>query len=97
LKVVKLEMKEAIERVTKLGLEVSYGDDVLNFLADRGFDPEMGARPLYRAIQSNVEDLVANELTFKKISAGDKIVLFVKNGEISLEIDNSEETNKIAL
>ncbi|MRX72574.1 AAA domain-containing protein [Bacillus lacus] len=58
-------------------------------IADEGFDPEYGARPLRRAIQKNVEDRLSEELLRGTIQKGQKIVLDVNNGEFVVK--QSEE------
>lgn len=50
-------MDQVVERLRQAGLEASYDDALLDHLAESGFDPDYGARPLRRAIQSQIEDL----------------------------------------
>ena len=61
-----------------LGLELSGAAQ--NFLADKGYDPELGARPLRRAIQHFIEDPLSEKILFKEFSAGQTIVIDVKDG-----------------
>ncbi len=55
-------MDQVADRLRQAGLEASYDDALLDHLAESGFDPDYGARPLRRAIQSQIEDLAAMEL-----------------------------------
>jgi len=61
-----------------LGLELSGAAQ--NFLADKGYDPELGARPLRRAIQHFIEDPLSEKILFKEFNAGQTIVIDVKDG-----------------
>ncbi len=56
-----------------LGLELSAGAQA--FLAEKGYDPELGARPLRRAVQTYVEDVLSEKLLFKEFRAGQTIVV----------------------
>ena len=56
-----------------LGLELSASAQ--SFLADKGYDPELGARPLRRAIQLYVEDVLSEKILFKEFRAGQTIVI----------------------
>ena len=73
--------------VQGLGLELSAGAQ--GFLADKGYDPELGARPLRRAIQQYVEDVLSEKILFKEFRAGQTIVVDVVPGadgdELSFE------------
>ena len=53
-----------------LGVELQVTDEALDKLADAGFDPQYGARPLRRAIQSQVEDAVAEKLLDGSLQSG---------------------------
>lgn len=88
--ITKLEVNEAISRVEKLGFEVDYELEVLQFIADRGFDKEMGARPLYRTIQKHIEDLVAEDLIEEKIKEGDSITFRVEEDKIVCRINTKD-------
>ena len=61
------------KRIFDLGIEVEFDRSVAVQAAEVGFDPIYGARPLRRAIQSNVEDLLSEKLLEGEISKGDKI------------------------
>ena len=69
-------------RMQDLGIELAVDDSALNALADKGFDPVYGARPLRRAIQSTVEDRAAELILDGKARGGDKLVATAENGEI---------------
>ena len=64
--------------VQGLGLELSAGAQA--YLADKGYDPELGARPLRRAIQTYVEDVLSEKILFKEFHAPQTIVVDVVEG-----------------
>jgi len=59
-------------------------------LADLGYDPEMGARPLKRVIQSKVEDRLSDALLSGEFKNGDRVLVDAVDGEIALRLDESE-------
>jgi ATP-dependent Clp protease ATP-binding subunit ClpC len=61
-KILDLNLEKLFKRVEELGFQFKITDAAKDFLADKGFDPDMGARPLARTIQRYVEDPVAEEL-----------------------------------
>ncbi|MEO8461239.1 MAG: ATP-dependent Clp protease ATP-binding subunit ClpA [Dokdonella sp.] len=61
------------------------------WLAENGFDPQMGARPMARVIQDNVKRKLADELLFGKLADGGKVSLSVDDGKLSVEIEAAEK------
>jgi ATP-dependent Clp protease ATP-binding subunit ClpA len=62
-----------------------------HWLAEHGFDPQMGARPMARVIQENVKRALADELLFGKLAEGGKVKLVVEDGKISVECEAAEK------
>ena len=62
-----------------LGLELSAKAQA--YLAEKGYDPELGARPLRRAIQQYVEDVLSEKILFKEFHAGQTIVVDAAEGD----------------
>ena len=73
--IVEIELKALISRIEKLGYKVSLTTDAKSFICEKGFDKKNGARPLKRAIQKYIEDLLAEEIVNNKIKEGDKILI----------------------
>jgi len=61
------------------------------WLAEHGFDPQMGARPMARVIQENVKRALADELLFGKLADGGKVKLLVADGKIAVECEAGEK------
>lgn len=60
------------------------------WMAENGFDPQMGARPMARVIQDRVKRVLADELLFGKLADGGKVLLGVKDGELSVTSEAAE-------
>ncbi len=73
------------ERMAALNIEITFDESVAKAVAKVGFDPVYGARPLRRAISSNVEDMLSEKLLDKTIEKGDKITLFYRNEKYEIE------------
>jgi len=63
-----------------LGLELT--DSAKEFLAEKGYDPQLGARPLRRAIQRYVEDPLSEKILYKEFRAGETIIVDAIDGEL---------------
>ena len=70
------------------GISVTVTDRAKQFLADTGWDPNYGARPLKRAIQKNVEDLLAEEILNQTLPEGSSLVLDYDEEREELRIKN---------
>jgi ATP-dependent Clp protease ATP-binding subunit ClpA len=64
--------------------------DARHWLAEHGFDPQMGARPMARVIQEKVKRKLADELLFGKLAEGGKVSLSVKEGELAVSTEAAE-------
>ncbi|WGQ08614.1 ATP-dependent Clp protease ATP-binding subunit [Pedobacter gandavensis] len=85
-KIIDIELKSLFGRVHNLGYEVKLTDRAKEFIADKGFDINFGARPLKRAIQKYLEDPIAEEILKGEINDGD-----------TLEIDYNKENDQIVV
>jgi len=65
--------------------------DARRWLADHGFDPTMGARPMARVIQENVKRPLADELLFGKLAAGGRVHLSVKDNKLDVRVEADEK------
>ncbi|MBS6397373.1 MAG: ATP-dependent Clp protease ATP-binding subunit [Clostridiales bacterium] len=75
----------------QLSIEVSFKESVKKWLAETGYDAKYGARPLKRAIQSRLEDLLADEILDGRIREGSRVDVKVVKGEVKI-IVRPEET-----
>ncbi len=73
--IIDIELDKLYARIKELGYNIQLSDKAKDFIADKGFDKQFGARPLKRAIQKYVEDALAEEIITSKISGGDEIFM----------------------
>jgi ATP-dependent Clp protease ATP-binding subunit ClpC len=83
--IVELELNKVAQRLVEHDLTLDPTPAALEMLAELGFDPEMGARPLRRVIQQKVEDRLSDALLSGEFKDGDAIIVDVMEGEIKLE------------
>ncbi len=82
LKIIDISLVKVLGRVTAMGYKIELTDAAKNFLVEKGYDPQFGARPLNRAIQRYLEDIVAEELLKGEAKEGDILRADVsENGE----------------
>ena len=93
--IIDIELKGFRKRISELGYELEISEDAKNYIADRGYDPQFGARPLKRAIQKYIEDEIAGQIINYKLLPGDTIkVCFNKDAEsIETEIVHIPQAN----
>ena len=87
-KITDIELKKLMKRLDEMKYKITYDESLLNYLSKIGYDEVYGARPLKRAIQDKVEDLLSEEVLTDKIIVGktyvikveDEVVKVVKKG-----------------
>ena len=79
-------LQNVMGRIETLGIHLTVDETAIDLLAERGFDPIYGARPLRRAIQSAVEDMAAEQLLEGKLKAGDTVTVVGVDGEIQFQV-----------
>jgi ATP-dependent Clp protease ATP-binding subunit ClpC len=83
--IVRIELDKVAERLTEHELVLTATDEALSALADQGYDPDFGARPLRRVIQQKVEDPLSDKLLAGEFVNGDSILVTIgEDGEIVL-------------
>ena len=97
-KIVKLELDKLIDRLIEKRYNISYRKAVVDLISDVGFDEKFGARPIKRAIQDKIEDLISEKILLNEVIEGGEYVLSVKGkGEektISLEDKPKRKSRK---
>jgi ATP-dependent Clp protease ATP-binding subunit ClpC len=87
--IVQLELDKVSLRLEEHDIVINTTPAALELLAEMGYDPEMGARPLRRVIQQNIEDTLSDALLAGEFEDGDTIIVDVVDDEIAL--NRSEE------
>lgn len=85
-KIINIEIEKLYERVNALGYQLELTNEALDFIADKGFDKQYGARPLKRAIQKYVEDLLAEEIINGNIHENDVLLMDKIKDEEALKV-----------
>lgn len=83
-KIVDIELKPLCKRIEDLGYHLSLNDEAKAFVAEHGYDIQFGARPLKRAIQTYIEDMVCERLLSGELALGDTINLEKTEGKEEL-------------
>ena len=81
-----IKENKIIEKLKKKDIEIEITDIARKVLAEKGYDPQFGARPLKRVIQREILDPISEKLIVGKIKKGKKIVVSSKNNEIEIKI-----------
>jgi len=94
--IIDIEMVKLIDRIKDLGYELKLSEKAKDYIADKGFDAQYGARPLKRAIQKYIEDALAEEIINSKIQEGDVISMDLDedNDSLSIKVESSEEATE---
>lgn len=91
--IIKIELKELLKNMKEQHMQLELDETAEEFLADKGFDPKFGARPLKRAIQKYLEDPLAEELLVGHVKEGQVIVVKHNNQKDELYFIPKEEDN----
>ena len=80
--IVDLMMKRLKTQLLSQGLTLELTDAAKNYLAEKGYDPSLGARPLRRAIQRDIEDALSERILWKEFRAGETIIVDAEDDKI---------------
>jgi len=83
-KIIDLELNKLYSRLEKLNYKVDLTDEAREFISEKGWDKDFGARPLKRAIQKYIEDLLAEMLVNKQLNEGETVILDVNEAKDAL-------------
>ena len=84
--IIDLELSNLFERVGQMGFSIEVTDKAKDFIVEKGWDSQYGARPLKRAIQKYIEDELAEAIISAQTKTGDHILVDFKENEDRLEI-----------
>lgn len=86
-KIIDIELEKLFKRIKGLGYNLTLSDKAKDYISDKGFDKDYGARPLKRAIQKYIEDALAEEIINSKLEEGDSIFMDFDTDKDELIID----------
>ncbi|PWW23759.1 ATP-dependent Clp protease ATP-binding subunit ClpC [Geodermatophilus normandii] len=89
--ITRLLLDETRRRLAAQDIAVTFTDEAVAWIADRGFEPQFGARPLRRAIQREVDNPLARLLLDGRVGAGRHVVVDVRDGALDLTVEDAAE------
>ncbi len=92
-KIIDIELHSLFNRIAEMGYNMSVTDKAKDFIVEKGWDAQFGARPLKRAIQKHIEDALAEEIIKSKINEGDVILIDYEPDTTELKISITNPTN----
>jgi len=96
-KIVDLEMAKVAERLNSKKIELRISQTAKNFLAERGFDANLGARPLKRVIQKQVLDPLALKIVTGQLAEKDKVMVDVEKNQVIFRTPSDLDSKKVAV
>ncbi|MCM4157388.1 ATP-dependent Clp protease ATP-binding subunit [Gramella sp. AN32] len=95
-KIIDIELEKLFSRINDLGYKLNLTKKAKDFIAEKGFDRQYGARPLNRAIQKYIEDALAEEIVTSHLKEGDQINMDLdeKKNELVIDIKKAVEETK---
>ena len=90
LRIIDVELNKLYKRIKDVGYDIKITEETREFIADKGFDKDYGARPLKRAIQKYIEDPLAEEIINTNIKEGDSIILELNENKDGVKVKIDE-------
>jgi len=87
--IVSLELTKAQKRITEHAVTLDVSDAAKMYLAEKGYDPEYGARPLRRVIQNQVEDALSDGLLSGRIPDGSAVKIDLIDGKLDFSVNGA--------
>ncbi|GAA4831455.1 ATP-dependent Clp protease ATP-binding subunit [Saccharopolyspora rosea] len=85
--ITRMLLESTVERLRELGVRVEFSSAAVDWIAERGYQPEFGARPLRRAIERRVDDPISDLLLDGALAEGGRVRIDVADGELSFDVD----------
>lgn len=96
-KIVELLSEDIVGRLAEMNIDLKITHTAIDVIAEAGYNPEYGARPLKRAIQTELEDRLSDALLAGDVIPGDKVTIGARSGEIYLKVrERTASEEKIA-
>lgn len=94
--IIDIELDKLFKRIKDIGYDLTLSEKAKDYIADKGFDKQYGARPLKRAIQKYIEDSLAEEIVNSNLNEGDSIFMDLdkKKDELTIKIKKKEKSSK---
>jgi len=92
-KIIDIELRNLFQRVEKMGYKLEITEKAKDFIVEKGWDAQFGARPLKRAIQKYVEDTLAEEIIRANLKVGDSLMIDFDQEAYQITVKSTEVTN----
>ena len=94
--IIDIELAKLFQRIKEIGYHLSLTKKAKDYIADKGFDKQYGARPLKRAIQKYIEDALAEEIVNSKLEEGDSISMDYneKKDKLTIKIKKAKKSSE---
>ncbi len=90
--ITELQLEIIVKRCREqLNIKLNLQDSVTEFILEKGFDDKYGARPIRRAVQNHIEDMLAEEIIKGTVKQGDTVTLSVKDGKPAIRVRRPKE------
>ncbi|WP_394676444.1 ATP-dependent Clp protease ATP-binding subunit [uncultured Sphingobacterium sp.] len=89
-KIIDIELRSLFKRIADLGYTINLTDEAKDFIADKGYDSNFGARPLKRAIQKYLEDPIAEEILKGNVQTGSVLTVSINPETKDIEVSSSD-------
>ena len=96
-KIVVKELNSLSKRLASKNVQLEYHENLVIWLADKGYDAKMGARPIERTVKEEVACRLSDELLFGDVSSGGKVYFCIENNEVAMRSFSKEELKKCYL
>jgi ATP-dependent Clp protease ATP-binding subunit ClpB len=92
--IVRMQVEIVAKRLAEKRIELTLSDDTIEYLAKEGYNPQYGARPLKRLIQSKIMTHIANVMVARGVLDGGSVSVDYKNGEFTFDVRKGPERNR---
>lgn len=86
LPILEIQLKNLVKLLSEQSINLNANEEVKKLLAEKGFNPSYGARPLKRVIQNQVQDPLAEKIIEGSVKEGDTVNLIVSDGEVEIQV-----------
>ena len=86
LRIVDLEVNKVLTRIKAKEVYIELSQSAKEFLIEKGYDPQYGARPMRRAVERYLEDPLAEELLRGHVKAGDRVEVVAADGKLTFRV-----------
>ena len=94
IKIIDIELQKLYSRLSALGYHLELTEEARDFIAEKGYDRDYGARPLKRAIQKYIEDPMAEEIINSEIHEGDSLLLEMNEAKDGIRISVKQQSTE---